>query len=253
MYTDDLKAHQKDALEFNKNADKEKPLLMTGQGFICFKPYLAEKRPAMQGVGDGAYELAIAVPADCPVLKQIKDIVKTMAKEKFEGQRKIKIPFKDGNDYLDSILEDATKEEVIEINERYGKMKDHVFFNAKTKYPLNEEGRDPQLIDHNLAELDPEKVFGGAIVRIQIAPYTFVRPGNKGVALGLRAVQVLKKSDWSGSTGGNAASNFGSAESQDDTESAADAFSSKKSKKDVEEPEEEVSGEDLSDDAMFEE
>ena len=144
-------------------------------------------------------------------------------------------------------------------------MRGHIFLNAKTKYPLNEEGKDAQLIDHNLAELDPEKVFGGAIVRIQIAPYAYNQPGNKGIAFGLRAVQVLKKSDWSGNGGGNAAGNFGSATSQDETETAADAFAPKKEtakeEAPAEEPKEEpkaeapvepeATGKELSDDDMF--
>lgn len=267
MYTSDMKAHQDDALGFNKNADSEKPLFMTGQGFICFKPYLAEKRPAQNG-GEGAYEIAVAFPADCPAIKDIINRTKTFLQSKFEGQRNIRKPFKKGSDYVDSLLEDATAEEAAQIEENYGKMRDHIFLNAKTKYPLNEENKDPQLIDHNLAALDPEKVFGSAIVRIQIAPYSYNQPGNKGVAFGLRAVQVLKKSDWSGNGGGNAASNFGSATSQDETETAADAFAPSKEVKTEEEApakeevkeepkveapkEPEVTGAALGDDDMFE-
>jgi hypothetical protein len=225
MYTTDQKLHQADALGFNKNADADSPLFMTAQGFICFKPYLAEKRPTQTG-GEGSYEIAVAFPADCPGIKDIMARTKTFLQSKFDGQRGIRKPFKKGDDYVASLLEDADNPD--EMEEKYGKMRGHIFLNAKTKFPLNEEGRDPQLIDHNLAELNPEKVFGGAIVRIQIAPYAYNQPGNKGVAFGLRAVQVLKKSDWSGNGGGNAAGNFGSASSQDETETAADAFAPKK-------------------------
>lgn len=265
MYTTDMKAHQEDALGFNKNADLNKPLLMTGQGFVCFKPYLAEKRPPMNdGAGDGAYEIAVAFPEDCPAIKDIMSRTKTFLQENFEGERKIRKPFKKGDDYIESLLEDVDSDEKEEIESTYGKMRGHIYFTAKTKFPLNEEGSDPQLIDHNLAELDPEKIFGGDIVRLQIAPYAYRTAGNKGVAFGLRAVQRLKKSDWAFTAGGtDVASNFGSASSQDETESAADSFASKKSgkkadsakKKAKEEPveEEEVTGASLSDDDMFDE
>lgn len=223
MYTTEIEDHREQAMSYNEKTDQEKPLFMTAQGFICFKPYLAEPKPKKDGT-PGNYEIGFATPANCPVIKDIIAKVKEFKRANFKNQRGIKMPFKLGTDYLNKLLEDTTKEEAEEIEERYGKMRDHVYFNLKTKFFLNEDPEKPQLIDHNKAALDPEKVFGGAIGRVILAPYAYVNPENKGISLGLRCFQQLKKSDFS-SNWQNAAQAFGSATNQDPVESAADAFS----------------------------
>ena len=223
-YTEDQTAHAAQALDLNSKTDiGSNPIWMTGQGFICFKPYLDEPRKNVDGT-DGKYEVAIAMPADCPVLKEIMGVAKDFKTLKFDKQRGIRMPFKKGNDYIESLLEDATKEEAIEVKNTYGGLADHIYFTAKTKFPLNTEGRTPQLLDEYGDAMDASKVDGGAIVRIQVAPFDYNRTDGKGVTFGLRSMQVLKASDFSGGAGADTASAFGNKTKPVDKEDSAAAF-----------------------------
>jgi hypothetical protein len=51
----------------------------------------------------------------------------------------------------------------------------------------------PGLVDANLDPItDPSAVWGGQIVRASVTPFAYATSGNKGVALGLRHIQVLR-------------------------------------------------------------
>jgi hypothetical protein len=212
-YTKEQNENAKFALKLNANCDPDKPILMTGECFICFKPYLTEKRPKQDG-SEGMFEIAIAIPMDCPVGKSIIAYMGQFKLDKFGKTRGVRVPFKKGNDYIESMKEDASPKEILEIDEKYGNLKDHFFFNAKTKFALNSDDPDkePQLIDEYGDALDTSKVYGGAVIRAQIAPFSYNVPGNKGVSFGLRAIQVLKKSEFGGDGGQDHSSAFGKKE-----------------------------------------
>jgi len=237
-YTKERDENAKFALELNANCDPDKPILMTGECFICFKPYLTEKR-LKQDLTEGMFEIAIAIPSDCPVGKSIIAFMAQFKLDKFGKARGIRVPFKKGNDYLDSMKEDASPKEILEIDEKYGNLKDHFFFNAKTKFALNSDDPDkePQLIDEYGDALDASKVYGGAVIRAQIAPFSYNVPGNKGVSFGLRAIQVLKKSEFGGDGGQNHSNAFGKKEKPAPEAGSAKNFSAPAQEEEAEQEE----------------
>jgi len=221
QYTEDQEAHEAQALAINEKTNiEDKPLWMTCEGFICFKPSLAEPKKDDDG-NDGSYEVAIALPVTSAVAKDLVKRTKAYKLLKFDKARNIREPFKKGDDYLESRLADADAEEAKKVKASYGNLAGHIFFNASTKFALNEEGRAAQLVDEYGKELDASKVNGGDIVRIQVAPFSYNKPGNKGVAFGLRSMQVLRSGDYSGGAGGDTAGAFST---KVDKEDAAAAF-----------------------------
>ena len=51
----------------------------------------------------------------------------------------------------------------------------------------------PTVVDQNLQEiLEPAKMYAGAYARASVAAYAYDQKGNKGVALGLNHVQLVK-------------------------------------------------------------
>ena len=220
--TENSAEHAQAAISYNSKVTGDKPVFMTGEGIICFKPWLAEARTNDKGIKN--YEIAVAFPEKCQALKDLGSRVVAFKKEVWGDARKLSMPFKKGSDYCETYLADTelTPEEIETFEERYGWMRGYVFFNAKTKFDLNEDETKPQLIDRLRRLQDPSKVNGGAVVRLMVAPFKFETSGNKGVALGLRGCQVLKESEsFSGQR--NSASAFG-AVGEPDEDDAAGAF-----------------------------
>lgn len=238
-YTKNQEENERFALSSNEKkiakSDLDKPeTIMTGEGFICFKPYLDEKKPSMnKGEDPKMYEMAIAIPKTSKVGKQLHGYVTSLLKHHFKGQKKLQMPFKPGDDIVDDAIKsaelmiddpDKLEEELDKIANTIGALRGHIFFNAKTKFDLNEDPEKPQCIDEKMRLLETSKVNGGDIVRIQICPYIYDVGANKGVAFGLRAVQRLAKGEFSSSGGGNAAGAFTAADTDDDEDDSAGAF-----------------------------
>jgi len=198
-YTKNQAANAKFAIERNSKLDmseirKTKPVMMTGEGFICFMPNLAE--PREDDNGRLSYDIAIAIPNTCPSIRALAAQLQVAHKGEYGTSRKAKFPLKKGNDYVEEHKENP--EVKPEDKDKYDNLIDHIYFNAKTLFELNADGKEAQLIDNRMAPLDASDLNGGDIIRIQIAPYFYTTKGNRGTALGLRSVQRLAKGDFSG-------------------------------------------------------
>jgi len=198
-YTKNQSANAKFAIERNSKLDmsdirKTKPVMMTGEGFICFMPNLAE--PREDDNGRLSYDIAIAIPNTCPSIRALAAQLQVAHKGEYGTSRKAKFPLKKGNDYVEEHKENP--EVKPEDKDKYDNLIDHIYFNAKTLFELNADGKEAQLIDNRMAPLDASDLNGGDIIRIQIAPYFYTTKGNRGTAVGLRSVQRLAKGDFSG-------------------------------------------------------
>ena len=201
--------HQKDndtlAIGFNKDIDinDKYAKLLTGEGFACFKPGLSEPDEK------GKYKLAVAFPEGSAIFKQIQGFVAAFKKEKFGDKRGLKMPLKSGKKYIENKLstleEEGADDEIIQqFKDNYGHLAGCWYINTSTNYPLNDPTgkRAATLLGPNLAPIDGEDVDGQDIVRIKFNMFAYDTDGNRGVALGLRACQLLKKGNFQGGDGG---------------------------------------------------
>ncbi len=228
-FTDKQLANSKFAANFNSKFDFDNKYseLMTCEGFICFKPYIAEKREAKKG--DDMYEMSIAIPADDPATIAMIKTISEFRVNKFGKKRGLKMPIKDGTKYVDKKLETTEEEggdqeELDKIEKNYGKLRGMKFFTAKTKFDLNQPGKKPQLLDWDLIPCEGADLEGSAIVRIKVCPYGFTNPENSGVSLGLRSIQLLQKGEAFGGDH-DSASDFGKVENPKEEKSSASDFS----------------------------
>jgi len=187
----------------------ENPVLMTPEGFFCFRPWLGEKKKNDDG-GKDMFEVAFAMPKKCVAAKALYGKISEFLKAEFTTERGVVHPIKDGDKFIDGLKEEPNANKA-EIEDKYGDLRGHVYFNAKSMFPLNDPEkpeRPDQLLDVYLRPIDGKDVNGGDIARVSVAPYVYRKKGNKGVALDLRACQILAKGAYSGSGGGNAAAAF---------------------------------------------
>jgi hypothetical protein len=121
--------------------------------------------------GKLTYSIVMLFPKDAD-LSALKDAIVTTAEAKWPGKVKgKKMPFKDGNerDYEDY-------QDMIEVK-------------ASTKAEFGK----PVVVDRNRDEiLDPSEIYSGCWCRAQVTPYAYDMPVNKGIALGLVAVQKVR-------------------------------------------------------------
>ena len=227
-YTKKQDLRAKFSISHNADIDlADKPILMTGEGFFCFQPWLGEKKPNDEG-NKSMYEVAFAMPKSCPAFKALHKLIVAITKETFGKERNVNYPLKCGTNYIEGLLanQDLSTEEREKIEDTYGNLRDHVYFNAKSQFLLNDPEkpeRPDQLLDVALRPVDGKDVNGGDIARISIAPYLYRKKGNKGIALGLRACQILAKGSYSSSGSGDAAKAFTADEDQIEDD-AAGAF-----------------------------
>jgi len=197
-----------DACEYNL-AQESKPLkgrlLMTGIGETIFKQYLGKQREKDDGTG--IYAITVAFDKKAAFIKQIQGVAKELAAEVFGKARKLKFGMKNGDDYVNALIEDADNEvEAEELKEKLSYMLGKCYINFSSKYDLNENEKEPGIVDPARGMVDAEKVKGGSKVVIILSPYSYDNKGNKGIAYGLRGVQLFEFGTRGG--GGNSASLF---------------------------------------------
>jgi len=239
-YTEKHEHNAKFAVTKNANVDAadQYSLLMTGEGFVCFKPFLDEMKENRKG--RDAYEICVAFPEKCAALRDIMEKVKEFKNSEFQKKRGANLPFKKGSDYIDNKiekleLEGADADEIAQVEQNYGAMRGHIFFSAKTYFSLSHEMDKktqqpmdkplvkPQLIDWNLRPCNGDAVNGKSIVRVQVHPYAYTNPENFGVALGLRSVQLLAKGEEYGGGSNDSAGAFESTGNEKEDEEDASA------------------------------
>lgn len=200
-YSEQQKQNDKLAMKFNTNLDMTDKYakILTGEGFVCFKPGLTEKDEK------GNYKLPVAFPEGSEIYKQIKKLVDEYRQHVYGDARKLKMPLKSGKKYLENkieVLEEdgADDEEIQKFKDNYGHLAGCWYINMSTKFELNDPTgkRSPNLLGPNLAPIDADEIEGTDIVRVKFSLFTFDKGKNKGVALGLRACQLIKKGSWEG-------------------------------------------------------
>ena len=74
-----------------------------------------------------------------------------------------------------------------------GNEKENITGYEGTKYITARSDRRPTVVDRNKQEiLDESQIYAGSYCRAQISVYWFEKPTNKGIAIGLNAVQFVK-------------------------------------------------------------
>ena len=141
-----------------------------------FKPYSIDGR-------DAKYSMQIIMPKDHPELPKLKKAIGEAARDKWAQKiaderfkAKLKLPLRDGDDYLD---------EHPERQEYAGT----VFFNSSSKT------RRPQLFRPDKTQLleEDELLHSGDYVNVVLSTFAFDTSGNMGVGVGLNGVQFKRK------------------------------------------------------------
>lgn len=213
-YTEHQAANDKIAVKFNSAVDVtgKYAKLLSGEGFVCFKPCIEEVDKK------GNYKLAVAFPEGTEFFNQIKEFVATVKKDFFGDKRgSFKMPLKSGKKYIaDKVSsltdEGADDEEIDDFKANYGHLSGSWFINLTTKFPLNDPTpntkRKPTLLGPNMAPIDASEIEGTDIVRIKFVIFAWDGDDGRGVSMGLRACQLLKKGSWEGGDGGDSTDGF---------------------------------------------
>ena len=152
---------------------------------------------------DPKYNLQILMDKKHPQLKEVQKAIFEAAKEKFGDKIKgdklpawCKSPLRDGNERL-------------EENEALTEYDGMFFMNANS-------ARKPQVLDRRKNEVIEEDgiIYSGCYANLSLNFYGFEVSGNKGVAVGLNAVQFLRDGEPLGGIG-NAANDFDELEDED--------------------------------------
>ena len=153
----------------------------TGKVRLSYPALFAPK--AAPGSDRLKYSASIIVPkSDKATLKKIQDAVeeaKNLGKTTKWGGKipaKLKTPLRDGDEERPD-------------DPAYA---DSYFFNCSSD-------RKPGIVDRNLqAILDPEEIYAGCYVRVNVNAYPFDSNGNRGIAMGLNHVQFWMDGDHLG-------------------------------------------------------
>ena len=215
-FTENKKAHDEAAVEFNKEFDPKdnlySQLLMTGEAVVMFPHNLSEPKRNKQG-GVTKYEITLGLDKKDKSTKQIQKFIADINKKQFGPGKGPKSPLKDGDEFYEDMIAkleykveegEMTEEELEDKKSFYECFKGMVYLNASSlfhpyfkskKYeePTEELSEQPATVDGQLEGLNPDDIWVGSIGRLQFNPFTYNRDGNKGVSLGFRKYQKLSK------------------------------------------------------------
>ena len=127
---------------------------------------------------DLMFNMAILINKKDPQLKELRQAIKRVAKERWKNPKILKLlrmPIRDG---------DAESE-----SDDY---KDHIWINARSK-------ERPDIVTRQLQDADADDLrqlcFSGAYFNISVNLYAYDKAGNKGVGVGLNNVMLWKKGE----------------------------------------------------------
>lgn len=180
-------------------ASTKREAMVTPEGMLLF-PALFEPR-AFEGSDKETYSCVLVFSKDTD-LTALNAAVRAAFQAKFpKGASGARNPLRDGDE----------------------KVEDWGEFMAGTKYIRCSSQFQPKVVDRRKQEiLDESKVWSGCYARAVVAPYGYDKMGNKGVAFGLDAVQILREGEQVAGSGMAALKLFD--EVADDAPSLDDPF-----------------------------
>ena len=151
---------------------------------------------------DAKYSVCLLIPKDDKatlekVKQGINEAVKQGVSEKWGGTKpaNLKLPLRDGDE-----------ERAMEAPEYEGMY----FLNANS-------ANKPGIVDKDLNEiLDPDELYSGCWGRASVSFYPFSVNGNKGVAVGLNNLQLIKQDERLGAARASAEADFADGLEDDD-------------------------------------
>lgn len=213
-YTDQYDTNVKMAVNFNKdvNPSEKYGMLLSAEGFICFKPGLDEPNK------DGKYTLAVAFPEGSAFHKQLQEKIKEVSLAAFgDKPRKVRKALKSGTKYFEARLETlidegADEEEIQKFKDNNKHLKGCFYINTWTKFPLNSDepkrkGKE-SLLGPNMAPIDADELDGTDVVRIKFLLWSYDREDGRGITVCLNACQKLADGSYDGSGGGDSTNGF---------------------------------------------
>lgn len=138
--------------------------------------FIWEARPPMDGKGEPKYSIALLWPKKTD-LKELKQAINDVATQAFGkdapnllAKGKLWNPLRDGD----------------EDKADYADFKGMVYVNAKST-------QKPGIVDKNVKPIiDREEAYSGCIYRASVSLFAYDKGGQKGVAVGLQNLQVVK-------------------------------------------------------------
>jgi len=177
-----------------------KPNELVIKGATIAFPYLFNRKPPMDGDGEGKYEAMILVPKDAK--SQIKKIEAAIEEGLQLGVDKYNWPAKK--------VKGATRP--LRDGDEAGPddAEDHFFFNAKS-------GRKPGVYDADVRPIEDKfEVVGGNTVNVLIRFYPYDVKTNHGVGASLEMVQKIGEGDPVGGSRPDATSVFDAVDGDED-------------------------------------
>lgn len=173
--------------EIAKEVSKEIPsTIITPKGRLSY-PHLLTRNTEGNYPSD-KYETLLLIPKteDISVLvKACEAVLMDMFSDEYAGLDQLKNPpVRDGD-------------------EKGGEYAGHWFIKAKSDNRPAIVGPNPKVVIDS-----PELVYGGQNARLSLSVYGYKKPGNKGIAFGLKNVQILGGGEPFGGGSGDPASQF---------------------------------------------
>ena len=160
--------------------------IITPKGRLSY-PHLLNRNTEGNYPSD-KYETLLLIPKTeniSVLIKACEAVLMEMFSEEYAGLDQLKNPpVRDGD-------------------EKGGEYAGHWFIKAKSDNRPAIVGPNPKVVIDN-----PELVYGGQWARLSLSVYGYKKPGNKGIAFGLKNVQILGGGEPFGSGAGNPADQF---------------------------------------------
>lgn len=176
-----------------------------------------EPRPSDKDDPDSPlkYSTAMIIPKDHPQVEALKKLIDALGKSKFgENWKKIK---RKGNPLKDPDAEYKAERARLEADSEDPDDAVKPDESVRGCYVINASSkRQPQVVDRKLQRImDDSEIWSGCYGNVSLGGFAYDKDTNKGVAMGLNNVQMVKEGDRLGGAP-NADEEFESVDDDDD-------------------------------------
>lgn len=172
--------------------------LTTGIGTLSF-PHLFTQTKAKNDKGEDVYDLQFIISkSQREDVRALLIAIQKVGKGKWgDNWKKVRQPLRDGDKEKDDLTEDGSTK-----GDKYPERLGCFFLNARSSKPVAVVDRQRTPI------LNPEQVYGGCKVKVNVSFYPYSQQGNHGIGVGLNGVQKISDGESFGNTRPNVDSMF---------------------------------------------
>jgi len=180
--------------------------LTTGIGTLSF-PHLFTQTASTNDKGEKVYDLQFIIPkTQREDVRALLVAIQKVGKAKWgDNWKKVRQPLRDGDKEAGDLTEDGSTK-----GEKYPERLGCFFLNARSSRPV-------AVVDRQRVPItDPDQVYGGCKVKVNLSFYPYSQQGNHGIGVGLNGVQKISDGESFGGGRPSVESMFDLLDDEDD-------------------------------------